>query len=932
MKNMKKIFAILLSLSLVLSMSVPSLVFGADKAGPVSPGRTVTINNEDDGHLYEAYQIFKGDLVTVYEEYDLTDFTADNPDNPTKYTKGTGDAQVVLTVDGNDLKDKDGKKVAIKDGNTWYTAGKNNDGKKATKRTLTNAEFGANLDLQKVVSKETMVGGKDINGKNFLEAFNFVFGRSLEAKTDLRDYAEALLAEIGTITDGETLADLFNAYLKGDVYASADTKNSDNQYKLTGLAEGYYFIKDKDGSQSETNKAYTDFILQVVEDTEVAAKADRPDIEKKILEIYNPKDGTLMQAKGKKETGKFAEIDTDGTMENAVPLYHMVRSEGSNAGKLLYHKVIDGVPSLGTFVPENEATAADKLYPVIVTEKKNGDYDNKPIMRNEAGDLYTLRVDENSASIGEWVRYEIPADIPDMKGYSKYYYIITDTLAPGLTLPDDAFTGGATSGHPLKVEIEYADGYRVPLTAKDGTQSYGDPAEPFKVITGEKSYYYETATVNSNDEYNGGKKITLTLNDFIQYKTDDPTHGAAVKVYVTYDVQVNNKAIIGNPGNPNKVDLTYSRNPNITPDGEKNKPGDKDSDVTGKTPERVVRTYVTELILKKIDKDGNFLSGAKFLVTGTRQIPTKSVEEKYIEFKDQNGDGKDDTHPEITKATHYKLKDGKGWTDQKPTFDTVDNTDPQNPVTVRGNYTKYEDYDGQSSYTSQADVDAAIQPKYYHYIETTITYDTRELGRYLEADAQNPATHYALTDGTYTTAEPTTETAATYKTYSGADISTITKTHYFAPGMEIEVGDYGYLDLSGLGAGTYTIKETEAPEGYNLLREDIEVVIEFNTNNDAADYSAQTDYFTAKYRIGNKDYTSLNLSTEAITVDHKINGDANKNIGEKYFLIPIENRQGNELPETGGIGTKIFYTLGAILVLLAGILLITRRRMAHNNQ
>lgn len=44
----------------------------------------------------------------------------------------------------------------------------------------------------------------------------------------------------------------------------------------------------------------------------------------------------------------------------------------------------------------------------------------------------------------------------------------------------------------------------------------------------------------------------------------------------------------------------------------------------------------------------------------------------------------------------------------------------------------------------------------------------------------------------------------------------------------------------------------------------------------------------------------------------------------------IENKQGAELPSTGGIGTTIFYILGAILVLGAGIVLVTRRRMSAN--
>ena len=44
----------------------------------------------------------------------------------------------------------------------------------------------------------------------------------------------------------------------------------------------------------------------------------------------------------------------------------------------------------------------------------------------------------------------------------------------------------------------------------------------------------------------------------------------------------------------------------------------------------------------------------------------------------------------------------------------------------------------------------------------------------------------------------------------------------------------------------------------------------------------------------------------------------------------IINKAGRELPSTGGIGTTIFYVIGGILVIGAGVVLITRRRMSGN--
>lgn len=44
-------------------------------------------------------------------------------------------------------------------------------------------------------------------------------------------------------------------------------------------------------------------------------------------------------------------------------------------------------------------------------------------------------------------------------------------------------------------------------------------------------------------------------------------------------------------------------------------------------------------------------------------------------------------------------------------------------------------------------------------------------------------------------------------------------------------------------------------------------------------------------------------------------------------VVKIENNQGSLLPSTGGRGTKVFYILGSILVIAAGVTLVTRRRM-----
>lgn len=88
-------------------------------------------------------------------------------------------------------------------------------------------------------------------------------------------------------------------------------------------------------------------------------------------------------------------------------------------------------------------------------------------------------------------------------------------------------------------------------------------------------------------------------------------------------------------------------------------------------------------------------------------------------------------------------------------------------------------------------------------------------------------------------------------------------------------------EFKGLKDGTYTLEESTVPAGYNK----------------AAD---QTITITAG------DVTTGNLSQ----------------------TVEIINMKGSELPATGGIGETIFYVIGAILILGAGVILVTRRRAA----
>ena len=103
----------------------------------------------------------------------------------------------------------------------------------------------------------------------------------------------------------------------------------------------------------------------------------------------------------------------------------------------------------------------------------------------------------------------------------------------------------------------------------------------------------------------------------------------------------------------------------------------------------------------------------------------------------------------------------------------------------------------------------------------------------------------------------------------------------------------GVFNIKGLDAGTYVLKETTVPAGYNKC-DDVTITISATHVEDASGASATTTL------------------------------SSNSNVTNS-----IENKKGSTLPETGGIGTTIFYVLGSVLVLAAVVLLVTKKRMRN---
>ena len=104
--------------------------------------------------------------------------------------------------------------------------------------------------------------------------------------------------------------------------------------------------------------------------------------------------------------------------------------------------------------------------------------------------------------------------------------------------------------------------------------------------------------------------------------------------------------------------------------------------------------------------------------------------------------------------------------------------------------------------------------------------------------------------------------------------------------------DDGKVLVKGLDAGSYYLRETKAPEGYNKLLSDIKIEIK-----------PVYDETTGKLTSYSVDYTYNGTKTTGTAITSKDNSPE----------VPVENKTGAQLPSTG--------SKGALMVTLAGIVL-----------
>ena len=343
MKSFKKLIAFVASISMVLALTITGV-----KAEETT--YSITINNSAEGHTYEAYQIFTGNL------------------------SGTTLSNIVW-------------------GSGVSGAGQNELGDAAAKAETLKTEADAKAFAKEVAPYLTTAAGS-----------------------------------ANTVTGGK--------------------------YVISGLAAGYYLIKDQDRSLTGDNDSYTEYIVKVVSNTTANPKSDVPEVQKKVKDIN----------------------DSESTM--------------SNWQDSADHDIGDSVPF------QLKATLANNVSSYTTYKVVFHDTQSKGLTYNNDAKVYINETETNGFTVTSTVNEDgtttLTVSCDDVKALGAENSSVI-TVEYTATLNENAVLG--STGNPNEVYLEYSNN---PNKSESGNNETGNTPEDVVIV-----FTYKTVInkVTKNPDY-----------------------------------------------------------------------------------------------------------------------------------------------------------------------------------------------------------------------------------------------------------------------------------------------------------------------------------------------------------------------------------------------------------------------------------------------
>lgn len=535
--------------------------------------------------------------------------------------------------------------------------------------------------------------------------------------------------------------------------------------------------------------------------------------------------------------------ETTGTLSDAK------WGSGVNYPMIADH-LIAGIPAFADCVTVPQFIAAlsnipansDELraFAAIVDECKaepagsaTGDAENPAVIHVNGDGYYFVKDDTQTLNTDTYSDYilfvegNVTVEAKDTTGVTSEKKVkdINDSTAEGSDWQDSA---------------DYDIGDPVPFRISGTVAADFDKYESYKLIFHDKesdglTFDHITGVFVDGQEIETGWELIAAPDDgctfevvFQNLKTVEAVHGGS-EIAVEYISVLNESAVIGVPGNPNEMRMEYSNNPT-------------DETSTGFTPWDEVVVFTYEVVIDKVDENGNKLPGAEFQL------------EKWVI---------DDEHPE-----------GR-WVIVPGVITDSGESGLGRVLTVNGKTARY--------YTApDGRVFVKIKDKPNEEIPETDIYllvdDLDSIDAFL-ADTALGITYYELGP-------------------DGNPVKVQGNFSYSVRSIDRASTDGATFVWQGVDDGHYRITETVTPPGYNTIEPfEFDIYAEHET-------------------------VSQTPALISVTGDPFV--PTAENIG--ILHTEIENHSGAQLPETGGIGTVIFYVVGGLLVLAAGLILVVRRR------